>query len=83
MNVPWDMPWMNCTLEEGYNEPFPTGIVEKTADLGLEIRWLPWYNRYVILKINLQDIHNVAHTRNNERNVIVTLGLHWNLKLEI
>jgi hypothetical protein len=30
---PFDMPWMNFTVEEGYSEPFPTGIVENTVTL--------------------------------------------------
>ena len=26
--TPWDEPWMDNTVEEGYSEPFPTGVVE-------------------------------------------------------
>ena len=83
MNVLWDMPWMNNTVEQGYDEPFPTGIVEKTADIGLELRWLPTYNRYAFLRLNLQNIQNIAHTTDNEQNVVVTIGLHWDFKFVI
>ena len=27
--TPWDNPWSEYTVEEGYSEPFPTGVVEK------------------------------------------------------
>ncbi|MBN1780053.1 hypothetical protein JW948_02935 [bacterium] len=36
---PFDMPWMDYTVEEGYSEPFPTGIVEKRQIIGLQLRY--------------------------------------------
>ena len=30
---PFDMPWMNYTVDEGYSEPFPTGIVQNAGTL--------------------------------------------------
>jgi len=82
MDQPWDQPWMNYTVEQGYSEPFPTGVVEKTADLGLEIRWLPSYNYYGFIKINYQSIQNFDHISQNKQNLILTLGLHWNIRYQ-
>lgn len=37
--IPWDAPWFAYTVEQGYSEPFPTGIVEKRK----QISFLVWY----------------------------------------
>jgi len=80
MDQPWDQPWMNYTVAQGYDEPFPTGVVEKTTDLSLEIRWLPSYNYYGFFKVNYQSIQNFDHTTKNKQNLILTLGLHCNFQ---
>jgi len=82
MDQPWDQPWMNYTVEQGYSEPFPTSVVEKTADISLEIRWLPSYNYYGFFKVNYQSIQNFDHTNQNRQNLILTLGLHWNFEYQ-
>jgi hypothetical protein len=30
---PWTTPWMAYTVEQGYHEPFPSGVVERTRTL--------------------------------------------------
>jgi len=82
MDQPWDQPWMNYTVEQGYSEPFPTSVVEKTADISLEIRWLPSYNYYGFFKVNYQSIQNFDHTNQNRQNLILTLGLHCNFEYQ-
>ncbi|MCK5738927.1 hypothetical protein KAH55_07090, partial [bacterium] len=44
LNSPWDEPWNDSTLDEGYEEAFPTGVVEKKLGLGVEANWFfkPW-----------------------------------------
>ena len=39
--TPWDEPWMDNTVEEGYSEPFPTVVVEKRKALSVSIRYFP------------------------------------------
>ncbi|MEJ2627779.1 MAG: hypothetical protein P8078_04405, partial [bacterium] len=39
--TPWDAPWLEKTLDEGYSEPFPTGVVEKRDHLRLQFRYQP------------------------------------------
>jgi hypothetical protein len=37
----FDRPWESATLEEGYHEKFPSGVVETSRQLRLEARWHP------------------------------------------
>lgn len=39
--TPWDDPWIAYTVDEGYSEPFPFGVVETTRRLGLEVKVQP------------------------------------------
>lgn len=39
--TPFDTPWMDYTVDEGYSEPFPTGVVERIKQLGVEIKFYP------------------------------------------
>ncbi|HDP66866.1 MAG TPA: hypothetical protein ENN20_00010 [Candidatus Marinimicrobia bacterium] len=82
LSKPWDSPWLDSTvtMETGYAEPFPTGVVEKTLDLGLELRWRPAYQRYLFLRINYETIRNYQHTSADQQNLILTLGLHWDFR---
>jgi len=38
---PFDMPWMDYTVDEGYSEPFPTGIVETQNRIKVELKYQP------------------------------------------
>ena len=82
MSNAWDSPWEDSTvtMATGYDEPFPTGVVEKTLDLGLELRWLPSYQRYGFLRVNYQTIQNVNHSAEDQQNLILTLGIHWDFR---
>jgi hypothetical protein len=35
--TPWDAPWKSFTVEQGYSEPFPTGIVETEKRLRISL----------------------------------------------
>ena len=39
--TPWDAPWFAYTVEQGYSEPFPTGIVEKRNEFGFSFKYYP------------------------------------------
>lgn len=81
MSKSWDQPWMNYTVKEGYSEPFPTGVVEKTMDVGLEVRYLPDYRKYIFLQTNYRRIENIGHSDKNEKDFVLTVGLHWFLSV--
>jgi len=80
MHVAFDMPWMNFSVKEGNSEPFPTGIVEKSVDLGLELRYFPNYDRYGFVAMNYRNISNVDHGSGNDEDFIFTVGIHWTVK---
>ena len=80
MDLAFDEPWMNYTVKEGYSESFPTGIVENTVDVGLELRYFPDYDRYCFIAMNYRNISNVDHGSWNDKDFILTAGIHWTVK---
>jgi len=66
----FDMPWTEYTIEEGYSEPFPTGIIEKTLSFSLET--LARINTYVTIK-NITGLSRVQ----NENNVASAPVWNW------
>jgi len=55
----FDTPWMNYTVEEGYSEPFPTGIVEKTNAGKIGILYQPSVNMRAYLFAKYSQVENV------------------------
>ena len=39
--TPWDRPWGGREEEEGFYEPFPTGIVENRNQWSVEVEFIP------------------------------------------
>jgi len=37
--TPFDTPWMQYTVEEGYHEPFPSGVIEKGNEVNVSVRY--------------------------------------------
>ena len=83
MDIPWDQPWFDYTVEEGYSEPFPTGLVEYIRDIGFEIRWMPTYHKYFYFSANYQSIRNYDHKDKNHTNFILAIGFYLDFKLKI
>ncbi len=56
----WTTPWLNVTGD--YNEPFPTGSVEKTARLGLSLKG--FFGKYLFAEIEsgLNEITNFENS---------------------
>ena len=65
---PWDEPWNDSTLEDGFNEVFPTGVVEKTLGLAAEVSWFfkPWlrFTGY----FSWESVDNWQHVRGRTEN---------------
>lgn len=58
---PFDRPWLEATLEEGYSEPFPFGTVE-TANVGkFGIIYHPWTDLRLTFFGQFRDVNNLAH----------------------
>jgi len=65
---PWDSPWENYTVAEGYHEPFPTGIVEKTSSFKMEAcwyfkNWLRFYSH-----VDYSEVGNAGHISGKTNN---------------
>lgn len=59
--TPWDAPWEQSSVEEGYSEPFPTGVVEKTTQWIFRFQY--FFQRHWGLEGELRSgkIKNVFH----------------------
>jgi hypothetical protein len=57
----FDMPWLEQSLEEGYSESFPSGVVEKSRHLRLEARWQPRLEIFLSLEGQFSSYKNFAH----------------------
>jgi len=76
----WDTPWSNYTLSEGYHEPFPAGVVEKSAIIGLSLKYYFSTNAIIETRLRYQDVVNANHqSGKNETNWSVFFMLHWDI----
>jgi len=61
LDKPWDSPWMKYTIEEGYSEPFPTGVVEYTNKIEFMLYYLFSYDNYLYFSAGYTRISNYEH----------------------
>jgi hypothetical protein len=81
----WDTPWKDesITMETGYSEPFPTGVVEESTEVSAEVMRHWDRERWVRLGISYQTTKNVNHVADtNDRNFNILLGASWTLEYE-
>jgi len=67
--TPWDEPWMDVPLEEGYSEPFPTGVVEKSRHLDLTLHVFPstyWGLNAEFHTVRRENMYHVSGSNKNE-----------------
>jgi hypothetical protein len=65
VNDPWTTPWLNVTGD--YNEPFPTGIVEKTSRLSIELKGFIGKYLFADVETGIEDIRNFGHIQGVDR----------------
>ena len=58
-DIPWDQPWFDFNVEEGYSEPFPTGIIERATSTGFEYLYEPRLDFNFALKVHKRNITNL------------------------
>ncbi len=68
--TPWDEPWMNSTLDEGYSEPFPTGIVEKSSTLSLSLKYYPSTYWGIQGEFHSSQIENAGNVEGQKENAV-------------
>lgn len=59
--APFDTTYLQYTIEQGYNEPFPTGIVEKETTVSLGAFVIPNYAIWLTFEAGETWITNAAH----------------------
>jgi hypothetical protein len=79
--TPFDEPWLACTVEQGYKEPFPTGVVEKRNEIGLSIQLVPSPLGGLEAEVLNRKVRNAAHvTGSNTDATAWHVGLWLNLE---
>ncbi len=70
----WNTPWMD--IEGPYSEPFPTGVVEKTA--GFNLDWKGYYREYGFWKFGFEygSVENAGHVSGKTAD-------YWQLDLQL
>ncbi|MBN1349541.1 hypothetical protein JXJ21_09040 [candidate division KSB1 bacterium] len=58
---PWDAPWLKLDVADGYSEPFPTGMVEKTSEFKVTVWWFMSRHIHLYGVFCLQSIDNWQH----------------------
>ncbi len=66
----WDEPWMGNTIDEGYSEPFPTGVVEKTNTLSFYLRYYPSTKWGMQAEFHSSQIENAGHVEGQKDNAV-------------
>lgn len=59
----WDTPWKNYTLAQGYDEPFPYGIVETSSNFSVKLRYHILTRGLLEAEARYQQVANAAHQR--------------------
>ena len=80
MSQPWDTPWNDdgITMETGYDEAFPTGILEKQFFTNIGIFRMFDYNKWISVEIKYISSENINHMSGiDEDDFEVSFGLSW------
>ena len=83
----FDTPWQDYDVDEGYHEPFPSGVVEYNTNFRFELAWHPANGFHVALLGEHSRYSNFENRQNVSRNdTSLLLRLWWEklwwLKLE-
>jgi hypothetical protein len=76
----FDQPWKDRSLEQGYSEKFPSGVVEKSWHLRLEARWHPRPEIFLAVEGQFSRYKNFAHSASpdaDENDTSFFLRLWW------
>ncbi|RMF61848.1 MAG: hypothetical protein D6748_00720 [Calditrichaeota bacterium] len=77
--------YLNYTIEEGYDEPFPFGIVERQLQLGLSLFFKPHPLTHIRLETSWNDYSNYQHQTGVSHQEFIfrfSLWLQWNAFVE-
>jgi hypothetical protein len=78
LDAVFDQPFLEASLEPGYREKFPTGVVEKSRHLRLEARWHPRPGFFLAVQGQHVRYKNFAHRAGlKERDAGLFLQVWW------
>jgi len=81
--TPWDSPWFAYTVDQGYSEPFPTGIVEHFSEVSFDVRFYPSIHWGIEGEFHFIDIENAGHVDGvSETQMRWRVGFWWDGYLE-
>lgn len=81
---PWDTPWVNYSVSEGYHESFPCGIMEKSMAANFNLRFHFGVNVILESQVNYQNTENAFHeSGRSEEKWSLFFKLHWNISKNI
>ncbi len=85
-NGEFDMPWLAYSIDEGYSEPFPSGVVEYSRIYEFNLRWHPRPDFYLSLfgrAGNFSNYQNKTGKTRNNRELFLRLWYAWSFFSEI
>ncbi len=78
---PFDSPWENYTVEQGYGEPFPTGVVQKSQLFDFAVNYRPYLSWFIGMEAGYDSIQNFQNKKGAvEDNYRILLKLWVDLK---
>lgn len=77
VDAPFDMPWLNYPVSDGYEEKFPFGVVEKSFLAGFEVRWHPKQNWFLSLHLANARYDNFQNQEGDEKNFTEVFVRGW------
>jgi hypothetical protein len=77
VDAPFDMPWLNHRVSEGYDEKFPSGVVEKMLSAGVEVRWHPRPGWFLSLHVIHSQYDNFQNRQGAEKNLTEVFVRGW------
>ena len=74
--TPWDAPWMDVDVEEGYSEPYLSGTVETLSQYHVGFKYRPFRQMGLEADFWYNDISNQNHIKGE-----MYTGMDWRIRL--
>jgi hypothetical protein len=82
--TPWEEPWLEYSVEQGYSEPFPTGVVEKSGQWSFSAKYFPSIHWGVEAEFFAREIHNADNMDGVRRSKTSwRIGLWWDGEIAV
>ena len=76
----WDTPWTGYTLADGYDEPFPYGVIEKSSIITFNLKYHFSVNVIIESQVRYRNVENLNHqSEKSENDWILFFKIHWDI----